>query len=421
MEKESDLRKRCHINTNEEGDRFVGVKADTEDAVVYFPVGYQLPDDEMDLKRDVLHLFQVLAEFTDVSDKVLAMKKFEAPQSVDFPINAYLEIINYYMESGYYMERDPVYKTSDRGNIDWARTIQRQPVLIQANLTPVYTQYTVRESAPNENKEITRIHTHCVYESFDKLGWLFTPYMPPKPTGALDVKRFISILTDKLGNTNNDKDKRLFKSMLDMLKYMDEKTTEKQFYFGTDYFEGVWERLIDRVFGIKNKQDYFPRTKWLLTQGKYKEKYPLEPDSIMLYNGRIYVLDAKYYRYGITGNPNHLPDSSSINKQITYGEYIYNQRKVPDGNLFNAFLMPYNAAKNFFGIHNAFGNIGMAVGDWKNNTHNYEKIQGILIDTRYLMYHYTGNPKNSIIALAQSIESALAANDGLLPQMNATT
>lgn len=420
MEKESDLRKRCHINTNEEGDRFVGVKADTEDAVVYFPVGYQLPDDEIDLKRDVLHLFQVLAEFTDVSDKVLAMKKFEAPQSVDFPINAYLEIINNYMENGYYMENDPVFKTSDRGNIDWVRTIQRQPALIQANLTPIYTQYTVRQSAPNENKEITRIHTHCVYESFDKLGWLFTPYMPPKPVGAMDAKRFIAILNDKLGDTNLDKDKRLFRAMLDLLKYIDEKTSERQFYFGTDYFEGVWERLIDRVFGIKNKQDYFPRTRWLLSYGKYKEKYPLEPDSIMIYDGKIYVLDAKYYRYGITGNPNHLPDSSSINKQITYAEYIYSQRQVPDGSLFNAFLMPYNAAKNFFGIQSVFGNIGVAVGDWKSNTHNYEKIQGILVDTRYLMYHYTGNPKNSIIALAQSIESALATNNGLLPQMGST-
>lgn len=420
MEKELTLRQRCHINTNEEGDRFVGVKADTTDAVVYFPVGYQLPDDEIDLKRDVLHLFQVLAEFTDVSDKVLAMKKFEAPQSVDFPINAYLEIINNYMENGYYMENDPVFKTSDRGNIDWARTIQRQPALIQANLTPIYTQYTVRQSAPNENKEITRIHTHCVYESFDKLGWLFTPYKPPKPAGAMDAKRFIAILNDKLGDTNLDKDKRLFQAMEDLLKYIDEKTSEKRFYFGTDYFEGVWERLIDRVFGIKNKQDYFPRTRWLLSHGKYKEKYPLEPDSIMIYDGKIYVLDAKYYRYGITGNPNHLPDSSSINKQITYAEYIYSQKQVPDSSLFNAFLMPYNAAKNLFSIQSVFSNIGVAVGDWKSNTHNYEKIQGILVDTRYLMYHYTGNPKNSIIALAQSIESALAANNGLLPHMSGT-
>ena len=414
---DSEIRKRCHINTNEEGDRFVGIKADSDDAIVYFPVGYHLPENEMDIKRDILHLFRVLAEFTDSSDRVLAMNKFEAPQSVDFPINAYLEVINYYMEkNSYYMETEPIYKTRDRGNIDWAKTIQRQKALIQSDFSPVYTQYTVRESTPNENKLITHIHRHCVYESFSKLGWLFTPYMPEPPQIPLDVKRFIIALNDKLATTYNDKDKKLFRSMKAVLEYMDEKTSEKQFYFGTDYFESVWEKLIDRVFGIKNKKDYFPRTRWRLRKGKYKEKFPLEPDSIMIYNDKIYVLDAKYYRYGITGNPDHLPDSSSINKQITYGEYIHKQRSLPNESLFNAFIMPYNSAKNYFGFTEPFGNIGEAVGDWKGDTYYYERIQGIVVDTRYLMYHYTGNPRNSIITLAESIEKALVENNGLLPQ-----
>ena len=38
------LKSKCHVNTNEEGDRFVGIKADSENAMVYFPMGYQLPD-----------------------------------------------------------------------------------------------------------------------------------------------------------------------------------------------------------------------------------------------------------------------------------------------------------------------------------------------------------------------------------------
>lgn len=66
--------------------------------MVYFPVGYQLPETDQEIRRDILHLISVLAEFTDKSDRVLAMKKFEAPQSVDFPINAYMEVINYYLE-----------------------------------------------------------------------------------------------------------------------------------------------------------------------------------------------------------------------------------------------------------------------------------------------------------------------------------
>lgn len=63
---DSEICKRCHINTNEEGDRFVGIKADSDDVVVYFPVGYHLPENETDIKRDILHLFQVLAEFIGV-------------------------------------------------------------------------------------------------------------------------------------------------------------------------------------------------------------------------------------------------------------------------------------------------------------------------------------------------------------------
>lgn len=405
------IRTRCHVNTNEEGDRFVGIKADADDVVVYFPVGYNLPESETNIKRDILHLFNVLAEFTDSSDRVLTMNKFEAPQSVDFPINAYLEVIYYFMEkNSYYMETEPIYKTRDRGNIDWAKTIQRQRAFIQSNFSPVYTKYTVRESTPNENKIITHIHRHCVYESFAKLGWLFTPYMPEPPQIPLDVKRFIIVLNDKLATTFNDKDKRLFRSMKAMLEYMDEKPSEKQFYFGTDYFESVWERLIDRIFGVKNKKDYFPRTRWRLRKGKHKEKYPLEPDSIMLHNNRIYVLDAKYYRYGVSGNPDHLPDSSSINKQITYGEYVQRQRNLPNESLYNAFIMPYNATKNYFGLTGPYGNIGEAVGDWKGDTYNYERIQGIVVDTRYLMYHYTGNPRNNIIALAESIEQAINEN-----------
>lgn len=422
MDNTVSLINRCHVNTNEEGDRFVGIKADTDDAVVYFPIGYQLPKDERQLRQEILQLFQVLSEFTDNTDRVLQMKKFEAPQSVDFPINAYLEVINYYISHNeYYVERDPVYITADRGNIAWSKTFQRNPALIQSNLTPVYTSYTVRKSTPNANKEITRIHKYCVYESVEKLGWLFYPDMEVEYGGEIDIQRSLVILRDKLNNTYNDTYKALFKAMIDVLMFIDEKTSDKQFYFGTDYFERVWEKLIDQVFGIKEKQDYFPKSRWLLpTKRGVKEKHPLEPDTIMLYDGKVYVLDAKYYRYGITKNPSHLPDSSSINKQITYGEYIAQQKKASEDSIFNAFLMPYNANSNeslpLFDFHTTFGNIGMAVGDWKENLHPYEQIMGILVDIRFLMHHYTGNHKNHIMELAQSIEKAFYENKGLLPK-----
>jgi hypothetical protein len=75
-----------------------------------------------------------------------------------------------------------------------------------------------------------------------------------------------------MANTYNDRDKRLFSAMISMIEYLDEQPNQKQFYFGTDRFEYVWEKLIDRVFGIKDKQNYFPKTRWTLRTGKKKIK-----------------------------------------------------------------------------------------------------------------------------------------------------
>ena len=56
---------------------------------------------------------------------------------------------------------------------------------------------------------------------------------------------------------------------------------------------------------------------FLMQNGYTVEGSALEPDTIMLQNGKCYILDAKYYNYGISWNPNALPASSSI--EITNG------------------------------------------------------------------------------------------------------
>lgn len=129
------------------------------------------------------------------------------------------------------------------------------------------------------------------------------------------------------------------------------------------------------------------------------------PDTIMLYHGKYYILDAKFYQYGQTGLPNHLPNASSINKQITYGEYLETYKGIPADALFNAFIMPYNLADNPLGLSTVVGNIGEAVGDWRSNQKYYERIQGIVMDTRTLMYQYMGNPQKEKVALAECIEA----------------
>lgn len=413
---EYDIKKHCHVNTNEDGDRFVGIKADSENAMVYFPIGYELPETDAEIRTDIKHLIQVLSEFTTKDDRLLAINKFAAPQTVDFPINAYKSVIEYYFSIGgaYYVEKEQVYVTASTGKQDWARTARKHVPLVQKKngiSSFVFTDFEVSSSALNDTREITQINRFCVYEAFKRLGWLYVPYMPEEPGPHPTVKQSIEVVQSKLATTNDDKKKSLFRGMKDMLEYMDEQTSDKQFYFGTDNFDRVWEKLIDRAFGVTDKEKYFPRSRWLLDYGKYKEKRPLMPDTIMIYNDKYYILDAKCYKYGWTGIPDHLPNGSSINKQITYGEYLEKYKGVDTNNLFNAFIMPYNMAENRFNLTSVVGNIGEAIGDWRYNKKYYERIQGIVMDTRYLMYHYSGKPMKEKVALAECIERVRRRNE----------
>ena len=419
MDLQKNIRERCHVNTNDEGDSFVGVKADTDDAVIYFPIGYQLPANDDDLRQDINNLFGVLAAFMK-EDKVIEESKFAAPHTVDFPMHAYLKVIRQFLRTGrYYIETDPQYRTDTKGNASWPKTVREQRPLVQKNGSLIFTNMTVRSVTPNANKQITQIHRYCVYEAFEKMGWLYVPFMPEQPDPHPSIKESIYILTKKLAATHNDQEQELFSAMREMLTYIDESTSEKQYFFGTDFFERVWERMIDKAFGVEDKAEFFPRTRWLLDYGRDKEKTPLLPDTIMVFNGKTYVLDAKLYRYGYSGVEDHLPNGPDINKQITYGEYIERTKRIPDEKLYNAFIMPFNKDDNPFWeidsqgnlipcITTDIGNIGEAVGDWKANMKNYERVQGIVMDTRFLMYNYISMPDQQRQELASSIEKVQA-------------
>ena len=407
------IRQYCHVNSNEDGDRFVGVKADSDKVEVCFPIGYQLPETDWEMRADIRNLIRILSDFHLKEERFAAQNSFAGTQATAFPIDAYCTVIEYYFSLGgkYYVETDPSFRTRESGKQDWPKTFRNQTPFVQKSSggcsSFIYPKFTVRSSVTNGNKAITQINKYCVYEAFSKIGWLYVSFMPEKPDRCPEIKSALQIVRDKLKNTNDDRKKKLFRSMLEMLEYKGKRTCEHTFYFGTDHFDYVWEKMIDRTFGERHKDGYFPRTRWFLDYGRHKENRPLMPDSIMIHNGTYYVLDAKYYRYGCTGNPLHLPNASSISKQVIYGEYLEKTYGLGNDRLFNAFIMPYNKKENVFGLTEPIGVIGEAVSDWKNNKRNYERVQGIVIDTRYLMRHYAGNSVKIKDLLANCIEAGL--------------
>lgn len=415
MTQKNNLQKYCRVATNKKDDNFVGVRGDTNGLEFVFPLGYQLSEDDSDIRRDVLHLLSIIKEFkVDENKGEITQRKDPQSKEVDFPFNAYLEVIHYFLENGYYMETDPIYKTQSRGKIHWSKTIKNQMPFLKKNTQskyrPIYTQFTVRKSAPNDDKEITRINQFCVYESFWNIGLLFSSYMPPKPNGKYDgegVKnRYLTLIQDKLAKTNNDNKKRLFKAMIEVLSSYDG-DSDKKFHYGTVNFHNIFEKLIDEMFGIEHKDIYYPKAKWSMKFNKDKKTYPLQPDTIMEHENKIFVIDSKYYKYGNTKDTKDLPQATSINKQITYAEYARTLEYCKDKDIYNAFLLPYNKESDRFPTDDLFVNVGEAVGEWRGeSSHDYEHIQCILVDIKHLMNNYRSPTEDDIIQLSDAIMEA---------------
>ena len=223
------------------------------------------------------------------------------------------------------------------------------------------------------------------------------------------------MIREKLSRTFNDKNKKLFRNMLAIIDYEGEENDHRKYIYGTNRFEYVWEMMINQVFGIRDKERFFPKTKWRLER-EYSNAN-LEPDSIMLYNDKIYILDAKYYKFGQTGLPWDLPESTAINKQITYGEYVAESKKFDkefgkDRIVYNAFIMPYDSRNQKWNSGSNIISIGDAVSDWKTGEKIYEHVQGILVDVKYLMLLGMSSNKEEIKKMANCIEDSVERMQG---------
>ncbi|MDD3402399.1 MAG: LlaJI family restriction endonuclease [Hespellia sp.] len=393
------------MNTNWEKDVFVGIKCENNDISINFPLGYDISHDDQELRKDILLLLNTIRTTTARKDSEIT-EGHKGYNETAFPIQAYIAVIYDFYSRGYYKEREVIYRVAKRGKMDWNRTIKTQKAYIQNN-NAYYLDFVTKKNTVNNDEIITLIHEFCVYESFAKIGWLFTSSMPEKPRLKYNEKLFRSVLREKISSTFNDLNKSLF---ISMLAIVDDQGSDKSGYnykYGTYRFEYVWEAMIEKVYGINGKEKYFPKTYWNIA-GKENPNASLEPDTIMVSNGDVYVLDAKYYKYGATGRTGDLPGSTSINKQITYGEYIAEQNKFKkiygdDFKVYNAFLMPFNSMGQRWKTEQNVLRVGEAYGDWKQNNKSYEKVQGIVIDIKHLMKISTRQNEDEIIKLAHEI------------------
>lgn len=409
----------CVNATNREGDTFVGIKSEIVEGKhslsIHFPIGYEISQDETLVRDEIIELLNVLQVYNDEQSRISSITKEQLLKTVRFPIQAYHVVLMEYLNNGYYEIKENEFVRGNSGPISWNKTRKMINPIVTTNGF-IYPEFMVRHHSETDKHLITEISKYCVYESHLKLGFLYKLSMPEKAHVTRTIDVYKNYLNNMWLQATKDTDKALFRAMLDILYFTNNENEPEEFYFGTNRFEYIWEKLIDEMYGVKNKDYYFPTTNWSLKIGKNKINRAIEPDTIMKNNDDIFVLDAKYYKYGVTKIPSDLPESSSINKQISYGEYVATNEKFETERnkgmeVYNAFLMPYNRLdKPYNEVDSNYYSIGEATADWKVSTQSYERVQGMLVDIKFLIKNQLKPNHNEIKELSNKIIESLKQN-----------
>ncbi len=409
-------------NHDDENGGFVGIRMENGLPKIHFPMGYGNPEnegfDEVELKGDFFRLMEILSD--KALPQYLSNADFEKCR-LDFPFRAFWEILEYYRDFGYFAENEIVYQKNFSGKISWPRTIRNchpQVVKCEEEFRIAYLKPVIRRFRSREDNLIALVHKLCVHEAVKWIGPLFdlSEEDVEFPEIDFDGELFENVLTEKLNSTFNDRCLDLFRNLLLVTKFLSKKELavddDTENLFGVSSFAPVWEMLVDRAFGnfppALCREDFNPHCQWRLgVERKFENpNYAMRPDTIMWESEKLFVLDAKYYRFGMSGSAFDLPTSGSICKQIAYAEYVESGLQIRGKKIYNAFLMPYcadarllkdeDAGNRIFKMHFA----GDCHGDWKNIKalpkddayRPYYHIAGILLDVKSLLRNRAANP-----------------------------
>lgn len=381
-----------------EEDNFVGLKYKKDQINVFLPIGYNKQvfstDDELssEQKIDLLLLLKTVTLVKSLNNEKTDFGN-DIGNNDEVPYNSLIWIISDYFNNGLYQEIDKKYSQKGHGKINWKKTLNSEHYFEDDSVTFINPYY---ESSIQRSTLITELNNYCLHISFKYIGFLFGKVFLPEcnineESIKDNIQYYVDVINKELSKSFNDRKKTLLTNMKRILMMNSDDSFEVQPTYGTRRYEYAWEKMVNDTLGSKiDISKFFPNAYWNI-QGKVEEdKSKLRPDSILLNSNKVYILDAKYYKYGITGNISDLPHTDSIQKQITYGDHISNNPQtygVEKNNIYNAFILPFNKDEKPFKCDDNIKYMGYANSAWrdKKENYNYEKILLLLIDTKYMI------------------------------------
>lgn len=399
------------FNKSENRNGFVGIKYGQENLTIFLPYGFEIENINAEVEEIDSELKNKLSKLLNSISIVNSIERenevfgSSTGDDIETPFNSFIWIINDYLNNGFYTEIEKIYKQNSNGKINWKKTLKSEHYFEEDNI--VFTQ-PYYENIMESNTVITELNKYCLEVSIKYVGFLFgnIEYEKSKlykKTIEGHIDYYIKLLNNVLSKTFNDRKKLLINHIKRILKFTYDGLNKNSMDFGTYKYYYVWEYMIDVVFGSKdiNKRDFFPDASWTIDEVKEKDKSQLRPDTILKIDDELFILDAKYYKFGVANSRSNLPNVSSIQKQITYGDHVINNLDFSSNNVYNAFILPFKSKSEEFIKYR-----GYAESNWNipEGDKPFEKISLILLDFEYLFNKFYDGSKPDIDLLIREIK-----------------
>lgn len=407
-------------------DTFVGIRLETNKLNIYLPNLYNIGlnkkntrlgdfgGDKSQLKKDIFEFLKTLSLATNDDEQGREFSKSTRLSSSAFVSMRWL--IMDFVKNGFYEEFGKKSVKGCSGKINWKKTLKQIPRFLNDD---IFFDTLIVDKKIKVSKIISEIYRFCLQLSIDCIGWIWGINAKVCENNTITPSHlgfYISVLKRELVTSFLDSKKEILLHLQNVLNGVDANSKET-FVYGVKSYHTVYEKMIDKMFGnLPNISDYYPEATWHFANGETKSASNLRPDTIMQLEGdkaciHYYILDAKYYDCKSVEYDNH-PTTVDIQKQITYGDYVWQKvnginnesenAKDNADNIRNAFILPCDKETIPDGLKDGEKNngigasafkdnlfyLGTAIAKWRKPQKVYEKIIGLYIDLKFLINNY---------------------------------
>ena len=386
---------------------FIGLNLNKNKNSFVFPCQYFHKDDVIRTNKEQL-LKREARKIIFLLKKVRQDYYFGGNDGEIQQFHSMIWLIQDYIDKGYYVETEKIYKKTDSGKINWKQSIKNNNIWFN-NGNIIYPNFVREKILINESCILSQIYKACLEYSIRQIGFIFSvEKTEPSVFDILKDKDFlVYFLTNELNKTYRDYKKILINHLLSIIARQDNKTEASGCSIYEKEIEYVFEYLINKIFGTEDVKRFFNTYSYHLPNKVSSSK--LRPDTIMkdVKNKTFYIVDAKYYNFGYSNDAKNLPPSSSISKQIGYNNFLRENlpQEEKDFKVKSIFVLPYTSkVKNEYIKY-----VGYACRDGKDNLKDSEevddKVYVCLVDLKELInsyYNKTLSPQDLIKALPKN-------------------